>query len=81
MARNCFWYSAWVDAWILIFHIFLASFLSLLMICVSGNNKEEAIQSFEEASKVLLEWFTVNLMKSNVDKCHLFVNANDKVNI
>ena len=35
--------------------------------------------SLEETSKDLFKWFDNNLIKSNPDKCHLLVSANDNV--
>ena len=49
---------------------------------ISGKDIEEIKQSLEEASRDLaLKWFLDSLMKSNVDKCHLLVSTNNKVNI
>ena len=48
---------------------------------VSGKDIEEVIQSLEEASKILLKWFSDNLMKSNANKCHLLVSTGNNVNI
>lgn len=54
---------------------------TLYMEAVSGKDIEEVIQSLEEASKILLKWFSDNLMKSNSDKYYLLVNISDRVNI
>ena len=35
----------------------------------------------EKATDILFKWFSDNLMKSNVDKRHLIVSANNTVNI
>ena len=37
--------------------------------------------SLEKASKALFEWFENNLLKSNANKCHLFVSSSDAVNL
>ena len=37
------------------------------------------IKPLEEASTKLFEWFSDNVMKSNADKCHLFVSTNNTV--
>ena len=42
----------------------------------SANHIDSLIASLEEASKSLFTWFDNNLMKSNADKCHLFVSSN-----
>ena len=48
---------------------------------VTANKMYSLIASLEEASKSLFTWFDNNLMKSNVDKCHLLVSSNEKVTI
>ena len=47
----------------------------------SSNDVNELIKSLEEASKELFKWFDDNLMKSNLEKCHLLVSTNDNVAI
>ena len=47
----------------------------------NGLKKNGLKKSLEEASKELLKWFDNNLMKSNPDKCNLFVSTNDNVAI
>ena len=49
--------------------------------CATTNDIDSLIASLEEASKSLFTWFDNNLMKSNVDKCHLLVSSNEKVTI
>ena len=46
---------------------------------VGGTNG--AIESLEKASKALFEWFENNLLKSNVDKCHLLVSPSGAVSL
>ena len=48
---------------------------------ISSNDVNGLKKSLEEASKELLKWFDNNLMKSNPDKCNLFVSTNDNVAI
>ena len=47
----------------------------------SSNDVIRLTKSLEEASKELFKWFDDNLIKSNSDKCHLRVSANDHVAI
>ena len=77
----------------LLFNIFLADLFFILnktdianyaddnTPCTSSNDVNGLIQKLEEASKESFKWFDDSLMKSNPDKCHLLVSANDKVAI
>ena len=47
----------------------------------TANDVDSLIASLEEASKSLFSWFDNNPMKSNADKCHLFVSSNEKVTV
>ena len=42
---------------------------------------DDLVTSFEQASNDLFEWFKNNLLKSNAEKCHLLVSANDRVSM
>ena len=66
----------------LLFNIFLADLFFILnevnvandnTLYTSSNDIKGLINSLEEASKALFKWFYDNLVKSNLDKCHLFV--------
>ena len=46
-----------------------------------ADNVDDLITSLEQASNGLFEWFKNNLLKSNADKCHLFVSTNDRVSM
>ena len=48
---------------------------------VSANNVDRSFKSLEEASTKLLKWFIYNLIKSNANKCHSLVSANNTVNM
>ena len=77
----------------LIFNIFLADLFFILSKTdianyaddntpyTSSNDVNGLIKNLEEASKKLFKSFDDNLMKSNPDKCHLLVSANDNVKI
>ena len=45
----------------------------------TANNINSLIASLEEASKTLFTWFDNNLMKSNTDKCQLWISSNEIV--
>ena len=49
--------------------------------CISTNNVNEVIHCLEKITDTLFKWFSDNLMKSNVDKCHLLVRTYNTVNI
>ena len=48
---------------------------------VVADNIDGVIKILEEISEILFKWFNDNLMKINVDKCHLLVSANNTVKI
>ena len=94
MTRNHFWIPKGSIHASLLFNILLAdlffiaddfeiaSYIEDNIPYISGKDIEEIKQSLEEASRDLaLKWFLDSLMKSNVDKCHLLVSTNNKVNI
>ena len=71
---------------IFLFDLFLimkeASFASYAdenTLYVTAENLEEVIKSLEKDSINLLQWFSVNQMKANHDRCHLLVNSKNKV--
>ena len=43
------------------------------------DNIDDLIGSLKKSSKDLLKWFDDNLMKSNPDKCSLFVSSCEKI--
>ena len=49
--------------------------------CRTAYTIDEAIQSLEPDSIMLLQWFSDNQMKVNISKCHLLVNNKDEVTI
>ena len=44
-------------------------------------NKEDLLETLENETSVILNWFRVNEMKSNDDKCHLIVCNQDNVSV
>ena len=42
---------------------------------VSGNRLDDVLDSLENASLKLFDWFSYNQMKPNPDKCHLLTGA------
>ena len=44
---------------------------------VAAGDTSGVIKSLEKTSEALIEWFKNNVLKSKVDKCHLFVGSND----
>ena len=46
---------------------------------VIADNSDDLIKSLEEASTALFQWFDNNLLKSNLDKCHLQISSNENV--
>ena len=47
----------------------------------TANTIYEVIQSLEQDSMMLFQWFSDNQMKANISKCHLLVNKKDKITI
>ena len=48
---------------------------------IVADNIDGVINSLEKASKILFKWFNDNLMKINVDKCHMLVSKNNTIKI
>ena len=48
---------------------------------VLADNVDGVIKPLEEASEISSKWFNDNLMKINVDKCHLLVSTNNTAKI
>ena len=46
-----------------------------------ADNVDDLTTSLEQASNGLFEWFKNNLLKSNANKCHLWVSTNDRVSM
>ena len=46
---------------------------------VIADDINGVIKSLGKASKALFEWSENNLLKSNVDRCHLLVSSSDTV--
>ena len=46
---------------------------------VTGDNLESVIKQFEQAAKLLFQWFSDNQMKGNEDKCHVLISTKEKV--
>ena len=42
----------------------------------SANNIDDLIDSLEKVSSILFKWFKDNLLKGNLDRCHLLVSTN-----
>ena len=52
--------------------------MQMTLPCAVSNNIDDLVASLEKSSKDLLKWFDYNLLKSNVDKCHLLVSSCEK---
>jgi len=48
---------------------------------MAENNIDGIIESLEQASEKLFDWFKNNLFKSNADKCHVLISTNDNVDV
>ena len=70
-----------VDLFFILNKIDIANYADDNATYTSSNDINGLMKSLEEASKELLKWLGDNLMKSNPDKCHLHVSANDHVAI
>ena len=42
----------------------------------SANNIDDLIDSLEKVSSILFKWFKDNLLKGNLDRCHLLFSTN-----
>ena len=89
MARDQTWSPSRINFRPLLFNIFLNDiFYFIKDICIANyaddntpyaTNKDIAnlLKTLERETNILLDWFTINEMKPNADKCHLLV-ANQK---
>ena len=48
---------------------------------VSGDSLQDVLDSLENASLKLFDWFSSNQMKANPDNCHLFTSATASITI
>ena len=48
---------------------------------VTADDIDWGTASLENASNIFFKWFTYNLLKGNVNKCHLLVKVKDEVSI
>ena len=48
---------------------------------VCSENVDVTLEKLEVVGKVLLEWFSNNLLKANADKCHLILSADEPFSI
>ena len=93
MTWNNFCSTLRFSTWSTVFNIFLADLFLILNKTdianyaddntpyTSSNDVNGLIKKLEEASEELFKWFDDSLMKSNPNKCHLLVSANDNVAI
>ena len=58
----------------------IASYANYNTPYLRGNNMNEVLKSLEEPLTKLLKRVSDNIMKSNIDKCHLLVTTNNTVN-
>ena len=42
---------------------------------VTGNDLESVTKQFEQAAKLLFQWFSDNQMTGNEDKCHVLIST------
>ena len=68
-----------IDLFFIIEDTNIASYIDDNTPYVSAGNIDRVIESLEEASETLFNWFSDNLMKINTDKCHLLVSTNNTV--
>ena len=54
---------------------------NLSILFVSGDRLDDVLDSLENASLKLLDWFSRNQMKTNPDKCHLLTSSTDSIAI
>ena len=59
----------------------IASYLDGNTVYMASDKMDDLVTSFEQASKILLQWFENNLLKSNAEKCHLLLRTNEVLNI
>ena len=88
------WCSSGIYSGHLLFNIFLNDiFYFVKDICIANyaddntpyaTNKDitKLLKTLESETNILLDWFTINEMKPNADKCHLLMaNQNDMTTV
>ena len=48
---------------------------------VRAENVNVSLEKLEEVGKILLEWFSKNLLKANADKCRLILSTDEPFSI
>ena len=59
----------------------IASYADDNMPFIVENNIDSVIESLEQVSDALFNWFKNNRLKNSVVECHILVNTNKPVNI
>ena len=59
----------------------IASYADDSTLFIKENKIDNVIASLEKVSDALLNWFKKNLLRNNVDKCHVLVSTNKTVGI
>ena len=67
------------DLFFIIDEVDFASFADDTTPYAEGESIEDVIKSLEKVSLKLFDWFELNQMKANPDKCSLIVNSNESV--
>ena len=49
--------------------------------CLNGKNVEGVLNSLENVSSNLFQWFTENELKGNASQCHLLISSGENVHV
>ena len=63
------------DLFIIVDNIDFASFADDNTPYIAGNSPDDVLESLKNNSTKLFEWFSLNQMKANPDKCHLLMST------
>ena len=66
------------DIFFIIKNVVIANFADDSSPYTSKNNMVDVIQTLEEESNKMYEWYTLNYLKPNADKYHLLLSSCDK---
>ena len=69
------------DLFFMVKDIDIASYADDSTPFIVENNTDNVIASLEQVSDALLNWLKNNVLKNNVDKCHVLVSTNKPVDI
>ena len=60
----------------MLFNVLICNFADDTAPYLCNSSLEFVLQNLEDYSVLAMEWFEINEMKMNAEKCHLFISGN-----